>query len=71
MGKTHRKLPINRPFRQPRVESTRRQEMAVVDELLEGGFNPSNRVKSRVRTIPSAWDDIDISALAEIPKMLW
>jgi hypothetical protein len=45
--------------------------MAVVDELLEGGFNPSNRVKSRVRTIPSAWDDIDISALAEIPKMLW
>jgi hypothetical protein len=46
-------------------------EAAAVDQLREEGFKPSNRIESRVQNIPSAWDDINISAWDQIPKQFW
>lgn len=70
MSRTYRRRPRN-CYRAVRVESTRRMEAAAVDQLREEGFKPSNRIESRVQNIPSAWDDINISAWDQIPKQFW
>ena len=52
-------------LRQPKTESHRRNLVRIIDELSEFGFNADNRTRSLVSSIPSAWDDLVVSAQSE------
>lgn len=65
MSNTYRAIPT-KSFRSPATQSTRRTEARALDALLEAGFGASNRLVSRVSSLPSDWDDLPVGAWSEL-----
>lgn len=68
MSRTYRRKSV--PFcafalRKPKTQNERKYSLLAVDELLDYGFNPSNRLKSTITRKPTAWDDVFVSSYKE------
>lgn len=44
----------------------RRNELAALEEILDEGFIPSNRLASSQSRIADNWDDVDVAAYTEV-----
>jgi hypothetical protein len=71
MSRTYRSLDFNYGyFRDIRTIPTKRMEHYAAQQLREEGFHPHNRLQARAhmngKTIPTAWEDINVSARAEM-----
>lgn len=65
MSRTYRKLPIHRPFAEPRTFAYSRALEAWLEEMEENGYSCRPRDTHKP---PSAWDDIYVSAFGEAWK---
>ena len=61
MSRTYRKQPLRNPFRHPKTLNELKQ-VKVSGNYLDSEYT----VSTRKRYIPSAWDDIKVSAYYEL-----
>lgn len=70
MSRTHRNIPHDRWFRRPRTYALRRDLIAAEEEIREElGVNYLAGHFAKISNIPTAWDDLHISARYEVDAL--